>query len=172
MTTVPYPTSSPSSPSESSLPLHAQLMRWIKRQGAAVSNPQAAQPNQVTQVSPVTTLTMMSKGEDISVVYTQTFPEVPEQWPSASSGAIGLGTIQGEVGQVKTKRQEPVSVPAEATGAPEPRAYGGHDVAGEEDEAHVEQRDAAFEKRSAGSKALVASGAVVAAGALTVIAVL
>lgn len=37
------------------------------------------------------------------VPYTQTFPVVPDQWPEPSPGTIGLGTIQGEVGEVKTK---------------------------------------------------------------------
>lgn len=142
MTTIPYPTSSASTPSQSSLPLHAQLLRWIKRQGAPPTNPQAGQPNQITQVSPVTTLTMMSKGKDISVVYTQTFPSVPEQWPSPSSGEIGLGTIQGQIGVPKTKRSEPMQVLAEPTEVPQPR------WADEEEDQPEDQTDAVVERRS------------------------
>lgn len=36
------------------------------------------------------------------VIYTQTFAAVPDQWSSPVAGTIGLGTIQGEVGIVKT----------------------------------------------------------------------
>lgn len=128
MTTIPYPTSS-SSPSESHLPLHAQLLRWIKRQGGAVSNPQANQPEEVTQVSPVTVLTLIEMGTPVSVPYTQTFPSVPDQWPSPSSGEIGLGTIQGEIGVPRTKRSEPMEVLAEPTEMPSSRQ---NDVEAEE----------------------------------------
>jgi hypothetical protein len=118
MTTVPYPTSSPSSPAEVPLPLHAQLLRWIKRQGGAVSNPQAAQPVQVTQVSPITTLTLQSMGKQINVPYTQTFSVVPDQWSTPVAGEIGLGTIQGTIGVPKSKRAEPMEVMAEPTKTP------------------------------------------------------
>ena len=121
MVTIPYPTSSPSSPSESPLPLHAQLLRWIKRQGGAVSNPQAAQPNVVTQVSPITTLTLQSMGKPFNLVYTQTFPSTPDQWPMPAVGTIGLGTIQGQIGVPKSKRAEPMEVLAEATATPKMR---------------------------------------------------
>lgn len=36
------------------------------------------------------------------VVYTQTFPSTYEAWPTAASGEIGLGTISGTVGVVRT----------------------------------------------------------------------
>ena len=142
MTTIPYPTASASTPAKSSLPLHAQLLRWIKRQGGAVSNPQAEQPGQVTQVSPVTTLTMMSSGKNINVPYTQTFPRVPEQWPSPSSGEIGLGTIQGQIGVVKTKRSEPMEVLAEPTEVPQAR------WADDEERQPEDETEAAPERRS------------------------
>lgn len=78
--------------------LHIDLR---KRQGgiAATNAPQAT--SVVTQMSPVTTY-----GADRGwpqVVYTQLFVAVPDQWPSAQAGTIGLGTIQGEIGVVKTK---------------------------------------------------------------------
>jgi Killer toxin-resistance protein 1 len=40
----------------------------------------------------------------IQVVYTQLFTLPLEQWPTYQPGTIGLGTIQGSVGVVKTKR--------------------------------------------------------------------
>jgi hypothetical protein len=84
-------------------------------------------------VSPITTLTLQSQGKPINVVYTQTFPAVNDQWPAPSSGAIGLGTIQGEVGVPKTqsKRSEPMTVLAEPTGLPH---VSSDDVAEEEQE--------------------------------------
>ena len=51
-----------------------------------------------TQVSPVTTVQIGS----LLVVYTQTFAPVPSQFPSALSGNIGLGTLTGSIGVVKT----------------------------------------------------------------------
>lgn len=49
---------------------------------------------------------MIKDGAYVQVqeVYTQTFALPIDQWPSATQGAIGLGTIQGEIGVVKTKR--------------------------------------------------------------------
>lgn len=40
----------------------------------------------------------------VEVIYTQTFASVPEQWATAGSGTIGLGTITGEVGVVKDEK--------------------------------------------------------------------
>lgn len=34
--------------------------------------------------------------------YTQTFPPTPVPWPAPTNGAVGLGTIRGQVGVVKT----------------------------------------------------------------------
>ena len=42
------------------------------------------------------------------MLYTQLFSSPLDQWPGPAAGAIGLGTIQGEVGVVKTKRDEGV----------------------------------------------------------------
>jgi hypothetical protein len=47
------------------------------------------------------------KGVQQPVVYTQTFPAIPDQWPSPVAGSIGLGTIVGTVGAVRSKRAEP-----------------------------------------------------------------
>lgn len=86
-----------------------------------MSNPGVAQPAVVSQQSPTTILSLQSKGNPIMVPYTQTFAKVPQQWPSASSGEIGLGTIQGQIGVVKTKRSEPMEILAEPTEAPRAR---------------------------------------------------
>lgn len=79
--------------------LHIDLR---KRQGgaAATAAPQAV-PTVYTQMSPITTYG--PKNGWPQVVYTQLFVAVPDQWPSPSAGTIGLGTIQGTVGVVKTK---------------------------------------------------------------------
>jgi len=47
----------------------------------------------------------------VAVVYTQTFEKVPDQLPTAVAGSIGLGSLTGEVGVVKT-----VNAGAMATG--------------------------------------------------------
>ena len=38
----------------------------------------------------------------VPLVYTQTFPSTYEVWPTAATGSIGLGTISGTVGAVRT----------------------------------------------------------------------
>jgi len=70
-----------------------------KRQGnvAATNLAPATQP---TQMSPVTTYAMY---DGVKRPFTQLFVPVLEQWPTPSPGTIGLGSIQGEVGVVKTK---------------------------------------------------------------------
>ncbi|KEF55432.1 uncharacterized protein A1O9_08182 [Exophiala aquamarina CBS 119918] len=79
-----------------------------KRQGVS----QAIAPTAITQVSPITTyqINLIRSGvnSQLNIVYTQTFNPIPDQWPSPTeAGTIGLGTIQGEIGVVKTKRSLP-----------------------------------------------------------------
>ena len=50
------------------------------------------------QVSPVTIINI----NGVQIAYTQLFSAVPSQGPSASSGNIGLGTLTGSIGVVKT----------------------------------------------------------------------
>lgn len=38
----------------------------------------------------------------VPLVYTQTFPSTYEVWPTAAAGSIGLGTISGSAGAVRT----------------------------------------------------------------------
>lgn len=76
--------------------LHIDLR---KRQGGAAvaaTNPAVTAP---TQMPSVTNYQMY---DGVARVYTQTFKAIPEQWPSPSAGSIGLGTITGQVGVVKT----------------------------------------------------------------------
>jgi hypothetical protein len=68
------------------------------------------------QVSPITTVQVgyVKSGTwfQVQQIYTQTFALPLDQWPSATQGAIGLGTIQGEIGVVKTKRDVmPTQIP-------------------------------------------------------------
>jgi hypothetical protein len=171
LTTIPIPanpTASADADAESHIPLHEQFLRWVKRQGGApVANPGVAQPTAITQVSPVTTLTMMSKGQDIKVVYTQTFAKTAlDPWPSPSSGEIGLGTIQGQVGQVKSKREE-ASVPQTALVTIQtevPDAERAQDL--------PERRIAEKRDSSAASNALVTVSAVIAAGGFSLLVAL
>ena len=43
--------------------------------------------------------------QQVEVVYTQLFSAVPDQGLAPASGSIGLGTIQGEIGVVRTGRK-------------------------------------------------------------------
>ena len=78
--------------------------------------PAAVLPVNPDQISPVTTVEVDSYPPGggapvkIPVLYTQTFALVPEQWEAAGVGSIGMGTIVGQVGKVKTKRFVPVVV--------------------------------------------------------------
>lgn len=64
---------------------------------------------------------LWEKGQQVPVVYSQAFSEVPDQWPGPSSGQIGLGTIKGTVGVVKSndkvKREHPSSAAVGVGGA-------------------------------------------------------
>lgn len=87
-----------------------------KRQGVT----QAIAATAITQVSPITTyqINLIRSGvqSQLNVVYTQTFNPIPDQWPSPTeAGTIGLGTIQGEIGVVKTKRSLPTQAPLGAS---------------------------------------------------------
>lgn len=86
------------------------------RQGAVVTAPAPAAATIAGQVSPITTVQIgyIKDGAYVQVqeIYTQTFALPIDQWPAATEGAIGLGTIQGEVGVVKTKRDAmPTQIP-------------------------------------------------------------
>ncbi|KAK5224685.1 hypothetical protein LTR99_004614 [Exophiala xenobiotica] len=84
------------------------LKRQVTGQGTGVAL------TAIGQISPITTYYANSMvdgtGVQVPVVYTQTFVPVPDQWPSPTAGAIGLGTIQGTVGVVKSKRSLPTQV--------------------------------------------------------------
>lgn len=53
----------------------------------------------------------------VPIVYTQTFAFVPDQWAAPFSGEIGLGTIKGTIGVVKSKRGLPTQAPLAEGGA-------------------------------------------------------
>ena len=59
------------------------------------------------QVSPVTTVWMATVingvTTNVQVAYTQTFAFAPGQGPSPLAGSIGMGTLTGTVGAVKTQ---------------------------------------------------------------------
>ena len=59
--------------------------------------PAAQPPSVVTQQSPVTTVQI----NGALLVYTQLFTSVPDPLPGPKKGSIGLGTIQGKVGDAK-----------------------------------------------------------------------
>lgn len=83
--------------------LHIDLR---KRQGGIAATNAPVATTVATQMSPVTTY-----GPDRgwpAVVYSQAFVAVPDQWPSPVAGTIGLGTIQGEVGVVKTSSKRDI----------------------------------------------------------------
>jgi len=76
--------------------LHIDLR---KRQGNVVAT-NIAPETQPTQMSPVTNYDL---GNGVKIPYTQLFVATPDQWPTPSPGTIGLGTIQGSIGVVKSK---------------------------------------------------------------------
>jgi hypothetical protein len=78
--------------------------------GGGVAAPKATVP---TQVPTVTTFGLSGK----QIVYTQLFSDVPEQWPTPSSGKIGLGTITGQIGVVKTNAASVENLRARGAGA-------------------------------------------------------
>lgn len=59
-------------------------------------------------MSPITTAEMYTykDGQALlyTIVYTQLFSTPLEQWPAPAAGTIGLGTIQGQIGVVKTDK--------------------------------------------------------------------
>ena len=68
-----------------------------KRQQGGVGGglpPPVAAPTQMPTVTPFP--------DAPGGIYTQLFSAVPEQWPAPSAGSVGLGTITGPVGVVKT----------------------------------------------------------------------
>jgi hypothetical protein len=84
--------------------LHHDLLRREVVTGAA-----AAQPTDPVQLSPITTYQanqiVNGVAQQVEVVYTQLFSPVPDQGLAPASGSIGLGTIQGQIGVVKTGRK-------------------------------------------------------------------
>lgn len=84
--------------------LHVDLRK--RQGGAAITAAPVGAATAATQMSPTTTYFMNSNvnGAEVqaSFVYIQSFDGVPDQWDSASAGTIGLGTIQGTVGVLKS----------------------------------------------------------------------
>lgn len=90
--------------------LHLDLR---KRQGGAAvaaTNPAVTAPVQMPSV------TAYEMYDGVQRVYTQTFQAVPQQWPSPSAGSIGLGTITGQVGVVKTSSKRGIDAVPTAAG--------------------------------------------------------
>ncbi|KAF2238820.1 hypothetical protein EV356DRAFT_572880 [Viridothelium virens] len=86
---------------------HSLELRQAVTPGAAP----AAAATIATQPNPVTTEWIPSEVAPgstpyVQVVYTQTFASVPSQAPSAASGEVGLGTITGQVGALRTTTAE------------------------------------------------------------------
>ena len=114
---TPTPTPAPSSDEYNILPYLDPFSPpdLKKRQGAPAAAP-AAQPTEAAQIPPATTyqinsLAAAGQWTQVQIVYTQTFVAVPDQWSSAGAGTIGLGTITGTVGKVRSRRSEPTEAP-------------------------------------------------------------
>lgn len=126
---APYtdPTPSPSNP--------PSLHEFELRQAVGAAGGSAPAATAATQMSPVTTYQIHGPGGSyIYIPYTQLFTAVPDPWPAPTAGTIGLGTIQGQIGVVKTKSKRS----AEPTGVFE-RFVGGGSVRKNTDE--VVKRD-------------------------------
>ncbi|EXJ84536.1 hypothetical protein A1O3_05205 [Capronia epimyces CBS 606.96] len=113
ITSVSTPTATPSADVRILPVLDANLVPELKRQVAGADPANVA--TAVKQVSPITTYFIQSvisgSAVQVPIVYTQTFPTAWDQWPSATRGEIGLGTIQGTIGVVKSKRSLPTQAP-------------------------------------------------------------
>ncbi|MCJ1354089.1 MAG: hypothetical protein MMC33_004076 [Icmadophila ericetorum] len=71
----------------------------VRQQGGLGGGPAAAPSPGAVQLSPITTIYIGT----VLVVYSQAFSAVPSQFSSAQVGSIGLGTLTGSVGVVKTQ---------------------------------------------------------------------
>jgi hypothetical protein len=95
----------PTQPTAAATLISSTARLEIRQGGVVTAAPAVAVPG---QVSPITTVQIgeIKGGVYVQVqqVYTQTFALPVDQWPTATQGSIGLGTIQGEIGVVKTKR--------------------------------------------------------------------
>jgi Killer toxin-resistance protein 1 len=95
---------SPTNRADLQADLEHDLLRREVVTGAA-----PAQPTGGSQVSPITTIGLNEivngVAQQVQVVYTQLFSAVPDQGFAPASGSIGLGTIQGQIGVVKTARK-------------------------------------------------------------------
>lgn len=89
--------------------LHIDL---IKRQGALGAT-NAVPATQPTQMPPVTVYQGRAGGAPKT--YTQLFTSPLDQWPAPGAGTVGLGTIQGQVGVVKTNSKRAAEGWAEPT---------------------------------------------------------
>jgi hypothetical protein len=98
---------SPTTGADTDADLDHDLLRREVVTGAA-----AAQPTDPSQMSPITTVQVNQivngVAQQVEVVYTQLFSPVPDQGLAPASGSIGLGTIQGQIGVVKTGRKRDV----------------------------------------------------------------
>lgn len=87
-------------------PIRQQLTRNLRLRQAAGNDNLGAVLTQVTQNNPVTTNWVESTNDItttwVEVIYTQTFASVVEQRETAGAGSVGLGTITGEVGVVRS----------------------------------------------------------------------
>ncbi|SLM38340.1 hypothetical protein LPUS_08503 [Lasallia pustulata] len=112
ITTFPSPTTAPAPPHANPYPTpldDAQLHEGLRRQaagvgaaGGSVNSPGASQLPAVTSWVQWSSVKDSGTWTPLSFVYTQLFSPVPEQGPSAASGNIGMGTLTGVVGAVKT----------------------------------------------------------------------
>ena len=104
-----------------------QEQREMSKREVVTGAPAAAPTNGISQLSPVTTYNEggMVNGvyEQETVTYTQIFSSIPQQWPSAQEGSIGLGDIKGTVGKTSTTEKKRDVVP---TNMPK-RMYGKSD---------------------------------------------
>ncbi|KAF7512126.1 hypothetical protein GJ744_002288 [Endocarpon pusillum] len=74
----------------------------------------------------ITTVAPGVPAQQVQVVYSQAFEDVPDQWELPVAGSIGLGTIKGTVGVVKTNnkvRRGIVAWPTAVPQAPEGRTF-------------------------------------------------
>ncbi|KAJ9618931.1 hypothetical protein H2203_008747 [Taxawa tesnikishii (nom. ined.)] len=89
------------------------------RQAVAVANPATtlAQAQVPTVTSWWQETTIGTRTTWVQVFYTQTFAKVPDQLPSAQAGSIGMGTLTGNVGVVRTAEAKKASGAGRSSGS-------------------------------------------------------
>ncbi len=89
---------------ETDSPIYQSTEPNLDPREIAAGVPAAPVPNQVSPVTEIHVESRLPNGKmtQVLVIYSQTFVSVPDQGPTPVQGKIGLGTLTGSIGVVKT----------------------------------------------------------------------